>query len=352
MRKPDGYWTFDRCNKEAKKYKFKAEFLKNSSGAYSKCANNGWIPIVCVHMKYRTNIKTTKWNILACQQEAKKYKSLKDFQAHSSSAFTMIYRNKWQDLCFEHLYKGRQKWDYEKCKSEALKYNNKKEFVRGSGGAHGHAVKHGFLDKICSHMETLGHIYLRQLYVFEHNDKSVYVGLSYNANERYKAHMLYNDTLINKKHLNKQTFKIIKGFYKPKIASKKEQELVDSYKKRGWIILNKIKAGGLGGSKVVYWTLERCKQQAKLYNSRKEFYMENTGAQDAILKNGWKEIVFKHIPSKRALVSKREINNAITESRDLIELRRKFPRVYNNARNSKTLNTLRESVAKHNRSKS
>lgn len=351
MKKPDGYWTFDRCNEEAKKYKSKAEFLKNSHSAYVRCAKNGWIPIVCVHMKYRTNIKPSKWDLKACQTEANKYKTLKEFQKNSSSAFTMIYRNKWQSLCFGHIYTNRQKWDYKRCKFEALKYSNMKAFVTGSSGAHSHAYRKGFLNKITKHMETLGHKYLRQLYVFEHNDKSVYVGLSYNAKERYKAHMLYNKLIINKKKSSKQTFKILDGFYKPKIASKKEQDLVKNYRKKGWKILNKIKAGGLGGGKQ-YWTLELCVAKAEKYKRRDQFCKENTGAADAIFKNGWKELVFNHIPSKRKSVSKFEISNAIKDSTDLVDLRKKFPRVYNKARSNKTLNELRKAVVKHNRSNS
>ena len=35
IRNPNGYWTKDRCEKEARKYKTKGEFLKGCSGAHS-----------------------------------------------------------------------------------------------------------------------------------------------------------------------------------------------------------------------------------------------------------------------------------------------------------------------------
>lgn len=37
------YWTYDRCKKEASKYKFRTEFMKASSSAYTRCLKNKWL---------------------------------------------------------------------------------------------------------------------------------------------------------------------------------------------------------------------------------------------------------------------------------------------------------------------
>ena len=41
--KPMGYWTYDKCYEEAKKYETVAEFNKQASGAYKASLRNGWM---------------------------------------------------------------------------------------------------------------------------------------------------------------------------------------------------------------------------------------------------------------------------------------------------------------------
>lgn len=49
-KKPNGYWTKERCQKEALKYKTRMEF-KSSSSAYDVACRNGWIKDICGHME-------------------------------------------------------------------------------------------------------------------------------------------------------------------------------------------------------------------------------------------------------------------------------------------------------------
>ena len=45
-------------------------------------------------------------------------------------------------------------WTKENCKKEALKYTKRSDFNTKSNGAYESARKNGWLDIICSHMET------------------------------------------------------------------------------------------------------------------------------------------------------------------------------------------------------
>jgi predicted GIY-YIG superfamily endonuclease len=49
-KKPNGYWTFERCKEEALKYKVKKDFEKGCVSAYNKCVKNKWLDITCSHM--------------------------------------------------------------------------------------------------------------------------------------------------------------------------------------------------------------------------------------------------------------------------------------------------------------
>jgi hypothetical protein len=49
-KKPNGYWTFERVQEEAKKYKTRKQFMQKSSSAYGKAHKMGWLDKVCSHM--------------------------------------------------------------------------------------------------------------------------------------------------------------------------------------------------------------------------------------------------------------------------------------------------------------
>jgi hypothetical protein len=91
-RKPVGYWTKEKCQEEALKYKTKKEFQKNSS-AYGISAKNKWINEVCSHM---LEIKKPKnyWTKEKCQKEALKYRTKNEFKDNSLSCYTKCLREK------------------------------------------------------------------------------------------------------------------------------------------------------------------------------------------------------------------------------------------------------------------
>lgn len=64
IQKPHGYWTKERCLKEARKYKTVAEWQKNDGNTYQRARIKGWLadckkhmrdgqgkPVVCIELK-------------------------------------------------------------------------------------------------------------------------------------------------------------------------------------------------------------------------------------------------------------------------------------------------------------
>ena len=116
-------------------------------------------------------------------------------------------------------------------------------------------INPGFYDRITAHMVPLGSKRKRMVYgYFFPKNNAVYVGLTYNIDKRNKQHLV---TDIDEK---KQTT-VAKFFNetqeKPELvkftdyidvqeAQKKEGEYVDKFKNTGYLILNKVKTGGLG----------------------------------------------------------------------------------------------------------
>lgn len=48
-RKPRGYWTKEKCQEEALKYKNKHDFRKNSNSSYQKSLKNRWLDDICTY---------------------------------------------------------------------------------------------------------------------------------------------------------------------------------------------------------------------------------------------------------------------------------------------------------------
>jgi hypothetical protein len=149
-RKPINYWTFETCLEDAKKYSSYRSW--NGSVSYDKAIKMGWARTIA-EMAGIPPVKKPEgyWN------------------------------------------------SKENCLREALKYKFRSEFEKNNQKAVAVARANGWMDEICAHMKPKANIMTRGLYVFEHPDKSVYVGLTWNYEQRYKEHMRKNRVLIKKR---------------------------------------------------------------------------------------------------------------------------------------------------------
>lgn len=86
-------WTYETVKEEAKKYTSRTEFNDCCGGAYNVARKNGWLDDYdwfVVKQKPRGY-----WTYETCYEEAKKYSCKKDFQKYSGSAYTKSRINKW-----------------------------------------------------------------------------------------------------------------------------------------------------------------------------------------------------------------------------------------------------------------
>ncbi len=98
--KPSGYWTKERLQKEALKYKTRTEFFKKSSSAYDVSRKNGWLDEFCVHMETFSKPKGHWNNKENCRLEALKYKTRTEFSKKSICSYESSSKNKWLDEFF------------------------------------------------------------------------------------------------------------------------------------------------------------------------------------------------------------------------------------------------------------
>jgi len=233
-KKPNGYWTKERCQEESLKYKTKKDFQNGNVSAYNKSRKENWLE-VCSHMIKIRNVKNY-WTKERCYEESQKYDKLTAFRKNSKTAYREIYENNWLDF-LEHMRvkKPCNYWTKERCKEESLKYEYRSDFQKGSTRSYNVSRINGWLDDFCSHMKIVGNRNLRCIYVYEFPDKSAYVGLTYNIENRHKKHLEKGPVYKYIIDCN-NTPKLIKltDYIDIEVAKIKEGEYVNQYKNDGW----------------------------------------------------------------------------------------------------------------------
>lgn len=242
-----------------------------------------------------------KWNYKLCKEEALKYETKSEFSLKSGGASNCARKNNWYDDITKHMISNRKPngyWSYNKCKEEALKYKTKNEFRYQSNSAYQIAKRNKFLDKICSHMIPLGNRNYKTIYSYEFSDNHVYVGLTYDINKRNWEHLndIKSPVFKHKMETNINPIKKILTIKPVNINKAKilENYWVDYYQHNNWILLNKAKPGALGGNKI-YWTYEKCYDEALKYNTKYQFQKKSGGAYNSALKNNWLLSITKHM---------------------------------------------------------
>ena len=140
----NGKWNYDSCYKEAQKYHTLKDFREKSPGAYSAALREGW------NNKYTwletVGHKPGYWTYDRCYEEAKKYEARKQFQVGSRSAYDNALKNKWlDDYVWLAPSSSELKWTYERCYEKAKKYTKQSEFRKHAGRAEQVARKNGWL---------------------------------------------------------------------------------------------------------------------------------------------------------------------------------------------------------------
>lgn len=89
------YWTKEKCKEEAMKFQSLKEFRTNSH-AYNAALKRGWINEICSHMT-RSSKPAGFWTKERCLKEAKKNGSMAQFRRNCASAYAIAWRNGWID---------------------------------------------------------------------------------------------------------------------------------------------------------------------------------------------------------------------------------------------------------------
>lgn len=223
-----------------------------------------------------------------------------------------------------------RKWTIEMCQEEAFKYKTRKEFELNSKSAYYAAMRHNWLNAVCLHMNRVGNRMFRCIYVYEFSDNHAYVGISYDINKRNESRKKQLNDAVTK-YINETklvpTIKKLCEYIHVNVAAELENDCIEMYKTMGWSMLNKQKGGAIGMSKK-YWSFEHCKKIAINFTSRSEFYNKNNKAYTAAQRNGWLNDICQHMISKIHHWNLTEINRLALQYKSRYEFQKNNKNAY------------------------
>jgi len=221
------------------------------------------------------------WDIEKIKEVASKCSDRIEFKSKHAQASKLAYRFKIMNDLFPSKKLPNGYWNEENIRIEASKYKTKSEFQNNCGTAYNKAKKLGIIDDL--DFELVGSVSKRCIYAIEFTDNFVYIGLTYKFEERIYDH--FND--FSKKssareHLElnssiEYTSKQLTDYLNKEEASNLEKEYVYYYRGANWKILNKVKAGGLGGN-YCKWSKEKVLETALNYDNPNEFKYSKDGS--------------------------------------------------------------------------
>ena len=295
-RKPAGYWTYETCYEEAKKYKKRSEFAVASDTAYRYARRNGWLDDYTWFNS--TTTPAGYWTYERCCDEAKKYKTMKDFRQAHNAAYDVAHRNGWID---EYTWLEKKfTWTYEACYEVAKQYKTKREFEKGRAGAYIAARRKGWLKDYIWMVSNRVNVITGKpdnVYSYYFEDyNAIYIGRTIHPRRRDREHIFnIKDDVVarfaNEHKCSVPPMYIIEDELSLAEGQEREDYWIKYYREQGYIVLNSARTGigigSLGAITSVKWTRSKCLEEAKKYSYRKEFQRGSVGAYTRALRMGW-----------------------------------------------------------------
>jgi len=288
-----------------------------------------------------------KWTKDLVHKIALDYKTRTDFFNNAQGAYLAAKKYGWFDEVTSHMTSPLIRWTKEMIASEAKKYKTKEGFMKGSPKAADRARYYKIWEEVTSHMVPLGDLYNRLVYAYEFSDNRAYVGLTHDKDERDYLHRIKGPIA---KHINETglqpVLKLITADYINAVDAQKVEECtIELYKKNGWILLNKAKAGSLGMCKRV-WTKEKVQDEANKYKRRVDFQNESSKAYNAALRNGWLDEVCDHMEKTFISWTLEKVKEVADEYTDVTDFQKNSPNAYAAAQRNGWLDLVTQGMSR------
>ena len=296
MRQTKNHWTYENCMEESKKYKSRSEFCKGNGSAYNVARKNGWLD---EYTWFKRLVKPNGyWDYERCMEESKKYISRGEFSNGCSRAYEVARKNGWLNDYTWLESKFHADWTYETCMEESRNYTTRSEFCKGNGSAYNVARKNGWVDEYTWLKDERFDLYkdnIDSVYVYEFKEfNCAYVGRTLMRCKRKRdiAHIFHTDNDAVAKFAKEHNISVPEPIYLEENltledGAKQEEYWLNKYKEDGWTMLNSAKTGSIGALGKGKWNKKTCMEESKKFKSRSEFQKGSKGAYLAARRNGW-----------------------------------------------------------------
>jgi len=94
------------------------------------------------------------WTKEKCKASALRFDTRGDWQNNDNGAYKFALKNGWLDECCAHMEtKWQKRWNKENCIVSALQFETRSDWNKNESGAYSAAMKNGWLDECCAHMK-------------------------------------------------------------------------------------------------------------------------------------------------------------------------------------------------------
>ena len=322
--KPKGYWTFERCLEIALKYQTRNEWKTNNQASYEAArVNKEWHDECTKHMTSK-NKPNGYWTYERCIEESKKYNTINELNQNVGFTLLAVARkNGWYEECTAHMTKrkitlpkkkkSQGYWTKDRFIIECKKYNSYKDLRAGNPSAVECARSKGYLDDVIKLMGWEERKKYKPIRIkkwskelcmesalkyktkveWEKNDNNAYSASRRNGwYEECTTHM---PNLINKRgYWTKEKCMENASQYTVKEKWKKENNAAYcAARKNGWYYECTVHMTNITTPN--YWTKERCMQEALKYNTISEWRTNNQSSHNKAKKENWFEECTAHM---------------------------------------------------------
>lgn len=288
-------WDYEKIKKIVDTINTRTEFKEKHGGAYSYAKKNGFLNEINDYIDLKSTKKPClEWTEELVRKRALECKTKQEFREKYRTGRTFAKRIGIYDEITSHMIspnatpemqniKGlNEKKRIEFAMLIAKKYKHRWDFRKENPGCVKVLIKNNLYEEACSHMEKKGNRFKRALYEFRFPQiNATYIGLTYNYKTRLKQHL--NNSSNKKLKLlikNGEPYEWIEynEWYSIQEIGEKESELITLRRNEGFEILNKAKAGNVGGPTLKYKKIDiyrlvvSCKSYSDFYRHTKEVH--------------------------------------------------------------------------------
>ena len=243
--------------------------------------------------------KPSKWTLEALRASASKYSTIKEWRTNEPSAYATASARGIREELASHMSKAIDHgyWTEKRVSASAKKYSYKTQWAKAEPSAPQAARRLGIYDQVTAHMGVIGNKRKRCVYVITVSGTQLaYVGLTGNPKKRFADHLKTERfTKLAKDHGQSAiVFKQVTEFLDVEDAQIAEGETLQRFRSQGFKMLNRAKAGAVGGTDLI-WTDEAIKVEVGKFTTIKAWKEFSPSSYSAASKKGIVSEVSSHM---------------------------------------------------------